>query len=166
MTLFFGFHAISPVLMLILDIFLYFGYNYTIKVGARLGRTIFSAHGGLSKIGSGRGPKIDFLAIGGRGGLKWLVQVEQIVVHIGTQVGGLLWTQNSSEKCTQRCRNGPKTANFWPKMPFSAIGGRGGLKWLVQVEQMVVNIETHAGGLFWTQNSSEKFLSEISLIVK
>ena len=166
MTLFFGFHAISPVLMRILDKFIHFGYNYTIKVGARLGRTIFSAHGGLSKIGSGRGPKIDFLAIGGRGGLKWLVQVEQIVVHIGTQVGGLLWTQNSSEKCTQRCRNGPKTANFWPKMPFSAIGGRGGLKWLVQVEQMVVNIETHAGGLFWTQNSSEKFLSEISLIVK
>ena len=133
--------------MLILDIFLYFGYNYTIKVGARLGRTIFSAHGGLSKIGSGRGPKIDFLAIGGRGGLKWLVQVEQIVVHIGTQVGGLLWTQNSSEKCTQRCRNGPKMAHFWPNMPFLAIGGREGPKWLAQVEQMVVHIGTHAGGL-------------------
>jgi len=89
---------ISPVLMLILDKFIYFGYNYSIKVGARLGRTISCAHGGLSKIGSGRGPKINFLAIGGRGGLKWLVQVEQIVVHIGTQVGGLLWTQNSSKK--------------------------------------------------------------------
>ena len=60
-TLFFGFHAISPVLMLILDKFIYFGYNYTIKVGARLGRTISCAYGGLSKIGSGRGPKIDFL---------------------------------------------------------------------------------------------------------
>jgi hypothetical protein len=31
-----------------------------------------------------------FLAIGGRGGPKWLVQVEQMVVHIGTHAGGLL----------------------------------------------------------------------------
>ena len=57
---FFLFHAISPVLMLILYKFIHFGYNYTIKIGARLGRTISSAHGGLSKIGSERGPKIDF----------------------------------------------------------------------------------------------------------
>ena len=65
--------------------------------------------------------KMPFLAIGGRGGPKWLVQVEQIVVHIG---GGLLWTQNLSEKCTQRFKNGPKMALFWPKMSFFAIGGR------------------------------------------
>ena len=102
LTIFFGFHAISPFLMLILDKFIHFGYNYTIKVGARLGRTISCAYGGLSKIGSGRGPKIDFLAIGGRGGPKWLVQVEQMVVHIGTHAGGLLWTQNASDKRTQR----------------------------------------------------------------
>ena len=98
--------------MLILDKFIHFGYNYKIKVGARLGRTISCAYGGLSKIGSGRGPKIDFLPIGGRGGPKWLVQVEQMVVHIGTHVGGLLWTQNSSEKCPQRYINGPKMAHF------------------------------------------------------
>ena len=57
-------------------------------------------------------PKLTFLAIGGREGPKWLVQVEQMVVHIGAHVGGLLWTQNLSEKCTQRCRNGPKMAHF------------------------------------------------------
>ena len=73
-------------------------------------------------------PKLTFLAIGGWEGPKWLVQVEQMVVHIGAHVGGLLWTQNLSEKCTQRCRNGPKMAHFWPKMHFLAIGGRGGPK--------------------------------------
>ena len=57
-------------------------------------------------------PEMPCLAIGGRGGPKWLAQVEQMVVHIGTHAGGLLWTQNASEKCTQRCRNGPKMAHL------------------------------------------------------
>ena len=83
-------------------------------------------------------PKMPFLAMGGREGPKRLVQVEQMVIHIGTHVGGLLWMQNSSENCTQWCRKGPKMAHFWPNMPFLAIGGREGPKWLAQVEQIVV----------------------------
>ena len=55
---FLGFHAISPVFMQIWKVFLKFGLNYTIKVGARLGRTIFSALGGLLKIDSGRDPNL------------------------------------------------------------------------------------------------------------
>ena len=55
---FLGFHAISPVFMQIWKVFRKFGQNYTIKVGARLGRTIFSALGGLLKIDSGRDPNL------------------------------------------------------------------------------------------------------------
>ena len=55
---FFGFHAISPVFMLIWKLHLKFGQNYTIKVGARLGRTIFSALTGLLKIDTGRDPNL------------------------------------------------------------------------------------------------------------
>ena len=55
---FLGFHAISLVFMQIWKVFLKFGLNYTIKVGARLGRTIFSALGGLLKIDSGRDPNL------------------------------------------------------------------------------------------------------------
>ena len=55
---FLGFHAISPVFMQIWKVFLKFGLNYTIKVGAQLGRTIFSALGDLLKIDSGRDPNL------------------------------------------------------------------------------------------------------------
>ena len=78
-------------------------------------------------------PKMPFLAIGGRGGPKWLAKVVQMVLHIGLHAGGLLWTQNASDKCTQRWKNGPKMAHFWPKMPLLAIGGWGGPKWLAHV---------------------------------
>ena len=46
-----------------------------------------------------------------------------------------------------RLKNGPKMANFGPKLSFLAIIGPKDPPWLAKVEQMVDHSGTHVGGL-------------------
>ena len=64
------------------------------------------------------GPKPPFLARSGLIDPPWLVKVEQMVDHSKTCLWYLPLMQNSPEKCTQWCGNGPKVAHLGPKSPF------------------------------------------------
>ena len=70
------------------------------------------------------GPKHFFLAISGPRGPKGMVKVEQMVDHSKTCLWYLPLMQNSPEKCTQWCGNGPKVAHLMQKKSFLALNGQ------------------------------------------